>query len=228
MAYTITFVAVVWTSGDTITETKKDQEMANQQAYDSHSSQGLQLDSNVALSWLDSGAVRRELLNLDGSDDFHIGDPNTNLLQFDNVWDSDVQPRVVLDDASDQSISTSSNTAINWDTEIEDVGGLHDNVTNNERITIVEAGFYEVTLSLEFASNATGFRQIGIRQDGATFLAISAAPAVNGSGSKLTTSVKRTFAAVEYVEAMVFQTSGGNLNVTTTADNSTFSAVKLA
>lgn len=44
MGFTIAYASVTWTAGDTITEAKLDNMVANDQAYDSHAAQGLEFD----------------------------------------------------------------------------------------------------------------------------------------------------------------------------------------
>lgn len=44
MGFTISYAAVTWTAGDVITEAKMDNMVANDQAYDSHSAQGFEID----------------------------------------------------------------------------------------------------------------------------------------------------------------------------------------
>lgn len=68
------YAPVTWTTGDTITETKLDNMVANDQAYDSHASNGYLSNNNVGFYQKDSGAVNRLVANLDGSDVLNIGD----------------------------------------------------------------------------------------------------------------------------------------------------------
>lgn len=58
MGFTITYTSVVWTAGDIITEAKMDNMVANDQAYDAHASQGVELDEMSAPSTPASGKVR--------------------------------------------------------------------------------------------------------------------------------------------------------------------------
>lgn len=58
MGFTIAYTAVVWTAGDIITEAKMDNMVANDQAYDAHAAQGLELDEMSAPSTPATGKVR--------------------------------------------------------------------------------------------------------------------------------------------------------------------------
>lgn len=90
---------------------------------------------------------------------------------------------------------------------------MHDNVTNNSRITIVVAGIYTVIGNLEWAGvNATGVRQAEIRLNGATHLAITSVPAAS-SVQPLTVATTYKLGIGDYVELTGFQNSGGALNV---------------
>lgn len=70
-----------------------------------------------------------------------------------------------------QSITSGVGTSLAFDTEIFDNGSLHDTSTNNDRITVTEAGVYIITASVNWAANASGRRQLSI--------------SVNGTGSPL-------------------------------------------
>lgn len=72
----ITYTSVVWTTGDVITEAKLDNMVANDQAYDAHSAQGLLLDNAKAYCSKDSGGTARDLMRLNSS----------NILEL-SAWD---------------------------------------------------------------------------------------------------------------------------------------------
>jgi len=72
-----TYTAVTWTSGDVITEAKLDNMIANDQAYDSHASQGLLLNNNKSLAGQNvAGSVNMNLVKVDTSDAMQIGEDN--------------------------------------------------------------------------------------------------------------------------------------------------------
>jgi hypothetical protein len=120
--------------------------------------------------------------------------------------------------SADQSITTATQTAIAYDSETAgfDSDAFHDNATNNSRITIPSSfdGYYIFGSSIQFASNATGYRQVNLQLNGATPLAVDSLPIVAATiDTRITTSGLRSFAATDYIETIVTQTSGGNLNV---------------
>lgn len=58
MAFTTAYTTVTWTAGDIITEAKLDSMVANDQSYDAHAAQGLELDETTTPSTPSSGTVR--------------------------------------------------------------------------------------------------------------------------------------------------------------------------
>lgn len=115
-----------------------------------------------------------------------------------------------------QTISNATWTAISFDTEDFDVGGMAEQVTNPSRITIPagEGGKYLVTGIALWTANATGQRAIRLRKNGTTDLADGAR-----SPTDAATNVGTPFcdivnlAAADYIELMVYQSSGGNLDL---------------
>jgi len=71
------YIAVTWTTGDIATETKMDNMVNNDQAYDSRAAQGILLNNDVGYYQKDSGGTNREILNLDANDDIIVGGGGT-------------------------------------------------------------------------------------------------------------------------------------------------------
>lgn len=122
-------------------------------------------------------------------------------------------PQCEVTHSAAQSIVTATDTVLAFDTEVEDNDVMHDNVTNNDRITIKTAGRYQIILLLTFASNATGFRIGNIRLNGTTIIGSNVVPAVNGNATRVVATRSRRFAVNDFLQALGHQTSGGNLNV---------------
>lgn len=127
------------------------------------------------------------------------------------------------------AVSTATWTDVQWDAEDFDTNTMHDNVTNPDRVTIAasQGGKYLVAFSVQFATNATGFRSGKIQINGAdgSYPAHRAIANTAGDSIVLSGSGVITLAAGDIVRLQVHQTSGGNLNVNT--DNSLLSVVKL-
>lgn len=123
-----------------------------------------------------------------------------------------------------QSISTGVWTAINLDSETNgyDDNTMHDTSTNPSRITIQTAGRYSCYWQVIFAGNATGVRAMAIRLNGTTFISNNDChgPSTNPLG--LNCMVTMNFAANDYIEGLVYQNSGGNLDVNNTAQTSPY------
>jgi hypothetical protein len=115
--------------------------------------------------------------------------------------------------AAVQSIGTGALTVLVLDTESFDTDAFHDTVTNNSRMTIPTGfgGYYQIVASYGAASNATGWRQVGILLNAVTTLALSTISAFTGIAC-VQASVIAHLNAADYVEAQVWQSSGGALN----------------
>ena len=113
------------------------------------------------------------------------------------------------------SIPTGAFTAMTFDTEDFDNDTMHSTVTNPGRITFTHAGIYRVTANIQLASSAVGSnRALEIRLNGTTVIAeVNLLPAATLLAECLSTIY--SFSAADYVEALVFQDSGGGLNVNT-------------
>lgn len=113
------------------------------------------------------------------------------------------------------SIADTTNTILNFNTELWDSDGFHDTVTNNGRITIPagKAGRYEFKASLEWAANATGRRMISIRKNGAVWLNFNQMnPSATGS-TVMEVTAEDEAQVNDYYEVLVSQTSGAALNI---------------
>lgn len=123
------------------------------------------------------------------------------------------RPHCRVYNSSSISVANNTNVALTFNSERQDVGAMHSTSSNTGRITVTDAGFYRVGGGVEFASNGTGRRSIAIRLNGATYIAAHSANADAAAAHQMTISTEYQFAATDYVELVVFQTSGGALNV---------------
>jgi len=111
--------------------------------------------------------------------------------------------------SASQTISNNTDTIIIWDQEDYDTDTMHDNVTNNSRITIKTAGKYSVMAQVGWASNSTGLRNIEIIKNSSNLGRVEYTP---NTGSQHIVSAVDEFAVNDILELQVKQTSGGNLN----------------
>ena len=120
------------------------------------------------------------------------------------------------------SLSNNVNTTLSMNTESEDTDTMHDNVTNNARITFTTAGVYVVGANIRFAAHATGERDAFIFLNGATTICflITQAVTVAGAPTIIELTTRRKFAAADYIEVRALQSSGGALDVESNSDYS--------
>lgn len=131
------------------------------------------------------------------------------------VWRSG-QPFCLVEKSGAQSINDSTLTDVTWGTDISDTWGMHDTVSNTERVTIPKAGRYLCIGIASWAANATGQRQMYLEEVG-SLNKIFAYDQVSPSGASLQTR-HLTGTALElekdvYIKMVVRQTSGGALNI---------------
>jgi hypothetical protein len=129
----------------------------------------------------------------------------------------------------DQSITNNTATVLAFNLERYDTDTMHSTVTDNSRITINTAGVYVVTANILFEGNATGARHVELRLNGTTIIGYVVATPTGTVGQRVEVTTQWKFAATDYVEVRVTQTSGGALNVQTAAEYSPeFMAVRVA
>lgn len=119
---------------------------------------------------------------------------------------------------ANQTITTATDTVLAFNSERFDSHGFHDTVTNNSRLTIPagKAGKYMIGASSDWVANATGIRELRLRINGTTYIALTTGDAdLVGEGWRNTLATLYDLAVGDYVEAIVRQTSGGNLDVQT-------------
>jgi hypothetical protein len=116
------------------------------------------------------------------------------------------------------AISTTSGVTatLTFDTNRVDQGTStpqHSTSSNTSRLTCQQAGMYQISAAVEWASNATGFRNIHIALNGTTSLCYDERPAVSGDTTDQTVSTLYYLNVGDYVELRASQNSGGSLNV---------------
>jgi hypothetical protein len=112
------------------------------------------------------------------------------------------------------SINNTTHTAVAFTAEDFDTDTMHDNATNNTRITFTTAGKYIIIANVSWASNATGIRQIRIRKNGTDDFDLDARTLVvphSGLGIAQEVVTIMSVSATDYIELMVYQDSGGAL-----------------
>lgn len=131
-----------------------------------------------------------------GTDKIHIGD-NPAARSYNNT---------------SQSIANNSNTVLSFNSERFDNDNIHDNSTNNSRLTCKTAGKYLILATVIFDSNATGQRRAMITINGGGSIAVDSRSAISGDYTHCNVSTVFSLGVNDYVECVVYQNSGGALN----------------
>lgn len=126
-----------------------------------------------------------------------------------------------------QTLTSGSMTTINWTEEFLDTNAMHDNATNNSRITIKKAGTYLVGCLVAFAASTAGRRFCTLIKNGAaieTEISDNRAATSAGEGKASIVTVLADMAVNDYLEVQALQDSTADLNV---EDRSSFFVVQL-
>lgn len=130
---------------------------------------------------------------------------NSNFLATDKAMWS-------ISRAAVQSIPNATLTEVAWTSESFDNAGLHSLVTNTGRVTTTVAGKYLLMVTVNFAANATGFRDLVLNVSGSQALSMETAPSASAAtGMQLNGLVSVT--AGQYFTVSVYQNSGGALDL---------------
>lgn len=125
---------------------------------------------------------------------------------------------VALTRSSDFAVANASNVIVQWNSETEDAGGFHDNVSNTDRITVPsgEAGVYQVTAALCYPATAgapAGYRSVHVLKNGVlrfdNGVYVPSAAGVVVAQTVLTLRL----AAGDYLQIRAYQDSGGSVNL---------------
>lgn len=152
------------------------------------------------------------------------------------IWNSDVannalwlgrdKPLALATETANQSINTATITALTFTAaDLYDTQAQHSVSSNTSRLTVGtgNTGTYFIHASGMFASNATGYRWAALRVNGTTEFGRVSANAVNGDVHGWSVSgFYRFTATTDYVEVIVYQTSGGALNIANATQNGRF------
>lgn len=115
--------------------------------------------------------------------------------------------------ATAQSIATNTPSAVQWNAEQVDTDAIHDNVTNNTRLTVAMAGKYLICANILFQANATGRRGLLFHKNGTNLGVGQYVQATGADETGVSAAIMVSLAANDYVEVLAQQFSGGNLNV---------------
>lgn len=114
--------------------------------------------------------------------------------------------------SSTVSIASGSEVVVSWNSEEYDYGDFHDNATNPSRLTIPENGIYLISGYAAFAATVTT-SAIRFRVDGSGGQFFYVPGSVTTFGEVGASTILKLNAS-QYVEMLVFQSSGGAKNLT--------------
>lgn len=118
----------------------------------------------------------------------------------------------VYHDAS-QSIANNTETVLAFNSERFDTDTMHNNSTNNSRLTCKTAGKYIITAGIDWQEVVGGDRQVIIRLNGTTILAADRRPASSGGKCNQTITTVYDLAVNDYIEIIARHTQGDSLSV---------------
>lgn len=124
-----------------------------------------------------------------------------------------------------QAITNNTNTAVSFQSTAWNVGTIWA-IGSPTRVTIPTSGWYSVVVNAKWANNGTGRRSAGYRiNGGATYWALQQTAA---NGVDTTTGIGYAeLVAGDYLEIIVFQNSGGSLNLTGGSEADSSASVSL-
>ena len=115
----------------------------------------------------------------------------------------------------DQTIPDGVDTPAIYNNDTFDTVGMHpENVAGDSRFTVPLDGIYVIQASVKWEFNLTGNRRLKIRRNGQEILASQEIKPNSGWPVTHILSTVERLSAGDFVEAVVHQTSGGDLDVT--------------
>ena len=121
---------------------------------------------------------------------------------------------------SQQTIPHNVRTAMLFTTERWDTDNIHDNAVNPSRLTCRTPGKYIIVGHVTWLADITGSRNIYIRHQGTTDIAVVFYDPTNIPTPRMSVATVYDLAVGEYVELHVYQFSGANLNTSLNANYS--------
>lgn len=160
-----------------------------------------------------------------------ILDPDgTNLLECGPAGLAAFLPDEIADPPScevyrtvSQAIATDTDTILGFNAETFDTDSMHDNATNNSRVTFNTAGVYTFSAHVTWEGNSAGDRKIQLRKNSTLILAsLEDSVAASDEFDQSIAVAARKFAAGDYIEVLVRQSSQVSLEILVRADYSPF------
>lgn len=124
--------------------------------------------------------------------------------------------------AATQTWSSGVAAAITWDTELADTDSWHSLVTNTSRITVSGNGYYLVTVNVRLTDSAGGAldpgdKFVSVWKNGTTRIAVEGRQS-NVDYPAFSIAKQILLVAGDYIEVLVYQTSGETAKLNIAAD----------
>lgn len=136
-----------------------------------------------------------------------------------SLWTPHMGGMAICERSSAQTITTSTWTLLQLNSDVFDPLGWHDPVTNNDRITPGKAGYYRVTFMSDWAVAAAAHRHgVGVTVNGSSPPTSRQADETIGLSSSSDvrhgrSEIVQLSADSDYIGVMVWQNSGGDKTV---------------
>jgi len=116
--------------------------------------------------------------------------------------------------AANKTLTNSTTTKVDWDSENFDTNAFHDNSTNNTRLTVPtgQGGYYLITWNAVFEANVTGYRTSQIKKNNSTILGTGVITGLT-TYSPAQNQLVLNLADGDYIELEVFQNSGTSIRL---------------
>lgn len=121
--------------------------------------------------------------------------------------------------STNQNVNNITETAITFNSERYDADNFHSTSSNTSKLTAPATGYYHIGGNVYWDSNLTGARDLYIKFNGTTIIAIQHGPG-NPADMQQNVSCDYFLNVGEYVELFTYQDSGGIRVITATAARS--------
>ncbi len=123
----------------------------------------------------------------------------------------DPDPFCVVSRSSNQTgIINGTYAAIAWDLDVSDPAGMHDPVTNNNRVNILETGWYRISVDLRWSASGGTYREINVQNSAGTPIFVDQ----RGGNTMHGTSSHRLYLEKgDWIQVFVRQDTGGTISL---------------
>jgi len=111
------------------------------------------------------------------------------------------------------AIMSSYTTTLDFTNARWNTSSMFNASTSSSRLTAPTAGIYDISASVNWGANSSGFRELDILYNGVTKIVSSRVPAMSGTSTSQAVSTQYKLNVGDFVEVQVFQNSGSDLNV---------------